>query len=354
MGLEIHSFLFTSDHGILKQGPDNFASNGLETYSPRGFLWNNGLNPIANPVSHTRNLSVNVTYSHKVTPSGIPYDLIGAQTQWAFSFLSTGHLSGTGVIPTDDISDAALPNYVARRDYNPMSWTSFNIGNGNASTIGNVIFITWATPLEVPTRKRLEWACDKAEWTSTAPPQTEENVADAIWDALKEDPPLEPPYAETDPAKKKKVLEGATWRLLDGDVSGECDEQANLMRRAMNIVGITATVHLIRASHNTAVVFDQESMLIDGRIAYLIMDFEVNGSPEPADSFAWNAFEGCCTTANKWYAVFPPMKEATAIDMFHELSFEQFWVYTVGNKVPGNGALEVEAVANPNVIPKLP
>lgn len=225
---------------------------------------------------------------------------------------------------------------------------------GDTTTFGSVIFITWATPLETPTRKRLEWACDAAAWFQGSPPQTEEDVADGIWNALDADPPLEPPWAESEQSKKKKMLEGASWRLLDGDVSGECDEQATLMKRAMNVLGIPASVHLIRASHDTPSILDQESKQINGRVAYLIMDFHVDGAPSPPFDHAWNAFEGCCNTANKWYAVFPPQKEASSLDMFHNLSFEQFWVYTVGNNVPGSGPLEVESVADSNVVPKLP
>jgi hypothetical protein len=84
------------------------------------------------------------------------------------------------------------------------------------------------------------------------------------------------------------------------------------------------------------------------------MDFNVDGAPSPPFSYFWNAFEGCCNTANKWYAVFPPSKEDSEFDMFHNLNFEQFWVYTVANKVPGSGPLEVESVADPNVVPKSP
>jgi hypothetical protein len=111
---------------------------------------------------------------------------------------------------------------------------------------------------------------------------------------------------------------------------------------------------LVRASHDTGDLFDQESKTINGRIAYLVMDFNVDGVPDPPFGLGWNAFEGCCNTANKWYAVWPHRKEASEFDMFHNLSFEQFWVYTSKNKVPGDGPLRVEGAADPNPVPKMP
>jgi hypothetical protein len=210
------------------------------------------------------------------------------------------------------------------------------------------MYITWSTPTDPnPTWKRIEWACLAANWDNHSGTQTEEDVADAIWNALAGDPPWEP-------TSGRKIKDGATWELLDGVYSGECDEQANLMKRAMNILGVTASVQLIRASHDTADLFDQESMEIGGRTAWLVMDFNVDNQPDPPFGSGWNAFEGCCFAANKWYAVWPHRKEASALDMFHNLSFEQFWVYTVGNKKPGDGKLEVEGAADPNVVPKYP
>jgi len=324
-GLEIQSFLFTSDHGILKSGPDNFASDGTATYSPRGFVWNGGQSPVANPVSHTRGLNVNVSIAHKALPAGYGYDLEGYLSQWAFQFLSYGHSSGS-VVTTPDTSETPLPNYVTTRGYGTMQWHSFNIGMGDTTTFGNVIFITWATPLETPTRKRLEWACNAAAWFPNLPTQTEEDVADGVWNALNNDPPHEPG------TPGKPLEQGATWKLLDGNVSGECDEQANLMRRAVNILGIDASVQLIRASTD-ANIFDYEKQYFDieglERPAWLMMDFNTGSGND------WNSFEGCCNTANRWYAVWPHCKADSALDMYRsQLDFQQFWVYTSDNMEP--------------------
>jgi hypothetical protein len=41
-GLAVTKFIFKSEHGILKGGPDNFASDGTFTYSTRGYDYNGG------------------------------------------------------------------------------------------------------------------------------------------------------------------------------------------------------------------------------------------------------------------------------------------------------------------------
>jgi hypothetical protein len=304
-------------------------------------------------VSHTKGLSVNVSIAHKVLPAGYGYDLEGYLSLWAFQFLSFGHSSGS-VITTADTSETALPNYITTRGYGTMNWHSFNIPMGDTTTFGNVIFITWATPLETPTRKRLEWACNAAGWFPGSPPQTEENVADAIWTTLSGNPPLEPPWAvEENP----EVEQGATWKLLDGNVSGECDEQAGLMMRAMNVLGIAASTGKVRASTNVSVL-DQETQFFPWnggtRKAYLIMDFNVNGDPDPPGGNGWNAFEGFCNTASFWYAVWPHYKGSSALDLYRQVPFEQFWVFTVNNNDPStskNWNVE-QVVPGTTVVPK--
>ena len=37
-GLVISKIIFKSDYGILKGGPDNYASDGTFTYTPRGYV----------------------------------------------------------------------------------------------------------------------------------------------------------------------------------------------------------------------------------------------------------------------------------------------------------------------------
>jgi hypothetical protein len=102
------------------------------------------------------------------------------------------------------------------------------------------MYITWSTPIDPnPTAKRMGWACAAANWDGHQGTQTEEDVADAIWNALAGNPPHEPPPPNQ---PGPPVKQGATWELLDGVYSGECDEQANLMRRGVNILGIQAGV----------------------------------------------------------------------------------------------------------------
>lgn len=136
--------------------------------------------------------------------------------------------------------------------------------------------------------------------------------------------------------------------MLDGVYSGECDEQAGLMKRGVNILGIQAQTHLIRASTNTNVL-DLEWMLIDvngkKRKAWLMMDFDLGSG------YDWNAFEGCCEAAGKWYAVWPHIKADSALELYRALGFQQYWVFTVNDVEPTEGWV-FESLADPNPVPK--
>ena len=81
-----------------------------------------------------------------------------------------------------------------------------------------------------------------------------------------------------------------------------------------------------------------------------------DGVPSAPASIAWNAFGAYCQAAGKFYAVYPQLKANTLHDLYFNLSFEQFWVFTQFDIVPGvigpGPAWKVEKVAYPNPVPK--
>ncbi len=194
--------------------------------------------------------------------------------------------------------------------------------------ITNGFYVVWSTPFgSTPTQKRIAWVASQIDGATT-----EEGVADGIWNGLAGDAPFEP--------TAKPLEEGADWKLLDGNVGGECDEQASLMLRAANLSGLAAEVKLLRASRDSS-VYDVENKIIAGRKAYLVMDFTADGDPPELDgSYSGiNLFEAICLTAGKAYAVWPHIKADSAAALFNSLPFEQWWVYTNDNLEPVPGSI---------------
>jgi hypothetical protein len=70
--------------------------------------------------------------------------------------------------------------------------------------------------------------------------------------------------------------------------------------------------------------------------------------------YDWNAFEGCCNTADKWYAVWPQYKADSALEMYRDLPFQQFWVYTQDGNEPWTtkNAIPVGVVPGTSEVPK--
>ena len=316
IGLWLEYVLFESDHNVLRNWNTNFADGeDAPLFNPRGWR----LNPppeVANPVSHTKNQNVTIKVRHKVLPEELTYHFYSGDPQNYLSFHDSGFPSGTWHVTTMT-SDFPLPNRSGVINYY-MVWHALdgiwflhfeNMGN-------NLIYITWDTPIDQnPTLKRMHWAVTYANNSTT-----QEQAPDGIWNQLGDNaPPFEP--------GEKPLEQNATWKLLDGNVSGECDEQALLMVRAMRILGIPAELQLIRASTEGPVT-DLESKEINGRIAWLVMDFDMG------PGYNWNAFEGCCVTAGKWYAVWPKAKANSAFEMYQLLDFQQYYIYTVRDRPP--------------------
>lgn len=190
------------------------------------------------------------------------------------------------------------------------------------TTGSNTVYVTWGPPIgEVVTLKRLSWAVNAV---ASQPVQTdrpgEENAADRIWMALPQR------FGST-------TALGEEWRLLDPNpyYTGECDEHARLMVKAMHILGIPAEPSLVYASTDASVEApESRDDFSDHNNRWLVMDFSVG------PGFAWNGFEGVCKTAGRVYSVVPRRKGFSIIDFFNTLPFEQYWCVTNNDVAPGN------------------
>jgi len=169
------------------------------------------------------------------------------------------------------------------------------------------------------TANRVDWAVGDGGTAFTT-----EAVADLIWVNLAGDPPY-------DPCHPGHPTVAIGWELMDANstVYGWCNQQADLMVRAMNIVGISASLELVYASTNAGAGNCLHPEQRPGS-QYLILDFEPTGPDHN-----WNAFEGCCVTAGSYYAVWPSYKADNDYDMLLTLPGRQYWVET-NDKDPGD------------------
>ena len=102
------------------------------------------------------------------------------------------------------------------------------------------------------------------------------------------------------------------------------------MVRVLGVLGVPATSNLMRASLDTTDFFNVESKMVNGRVAYLVMDFDMG------PGYDWNNFEGVCNAGNHWYAVWPGVHADTALALFQAIPFQQYWAYTKQDGVPGS------------------
>lgn len=131
---------------------------------------------------------------------------------------------------------------------------------------------------------------------------------------------------------------GATWPLLDPNHTLKCTELANLMARAMLMLGVPASRGTVYGSLDGSDI----SQMHDGTCndptspyylqpAWLMMYFEGEGEAD-----GWNAYEGFCSTAGNFYALNPDLTEPTSLALYQALPFMQGWVVTPENSQPGN------------------
>ena len=319
---DLKKVVFTSTHNLLKNYNVDFGGDGTSLYSPSG--WDRGdppAAPVANPISQSKGTVVSLEVTHYLEPADEPYTLGYYPDQLAFL---ARNLLGTGpTYTTTSISSAnPLPAKVYKFDYH-SDWIFTDWSSHTDSGMGsNSFLVTWGTPTgSSVTFKRLNWAVTAATNATTA-----ELVADGIWNALGNvDPPLEP----GENGKSLLPDGGNEWKLLDGTFTGECDEQARLMKRGVEILGSSASVALVYASS------DSNAMDMESRVSAYdpdLHDYLIYYYPGP------NAFEGCCVSASKWYAVWPKVKAGSALDILRNLcsgGAVQKWVRMDDGWTPG-------------------
>lgn len=191
------------------------------------------------------------------------------------------------------------------------------------------MYITWANELGPgPTRIRVLRVC-----TAALGKTNEEQIADAIWN---------------DVVNNTTFGSGTNtgWELFDPYTSGDCDNQAQCMELATEMVGTgPADVRLVYASTNGGAgnCLDMDTRIVTNQIQYLILDFYSTG-----EEHDWNAYEGCCHVADRYYAITPSLKTTNDYQILQAISGRQFWVAMSNDIVPGSCSNWVDLITATN------
>jgi len=341
--VELKSVDFTSDHDLLLHNDANWSDTGTDYNEPE---WK--VSPSTNdPITHTMNTSLTVNVTVKVSPSGLSFDLIGDSPNNYVDFTKTGNTS-TGADQTIPITaNAALPYYIDTLEKS-IDWTiklvdpSPDIEESVGSSGPHKIYLTYGTPDTTSasanklTDMRIIWSCDAANGAFTR-----KGIADSIYTVLSSsDPPLEPGESLADP--NQTTYE---WKLLYEDPNnvynspyyGECDEQAELMRKALDLLGVTGSDWKnILASDDNDPLPPPDFKWVDEKKYFLKFDFDQDGKFD-------NNYEACVKvptndeqTTFHWYAVYPPLDAPTACDIWRKVGPDgpnppnayQVWVFS--------------------------
>ncbi len=249
----------------------NFAGSSGTSSDP--WISSNGTQGVAGAFIYPKGVNMGVDATYSFTYPNLPFDLLGTLTGNSFAKAVTAPSGGEDTVSI--ASANILQSKIYSFDWNILWNASINTPYTSPSPIytgTGKVFVSWGLPLngETPTLKRVGWS-----WQAADQADSEEHVADGIWQKLSAGPfPLVPPWSV--PGNPPIAPLGQEWAMLDGTYSGECDEQGRLMRRSLNLLGVSATDGLVHGSTD-ADVTTLEHKTINGRVAFLLMNFHPTG-----------------------------------------------------------------------------
>ena len=316
--VELKRIWFITDHQVMNNNNSDWTDAGTLYTEPE---WISKPAPTPNqnyPISHTKNIALQVDVIVLVQPGGLKFNLVGDGPTDYVDFIannctSTG--SDQSVLIT---ANAPLPNNVDTLEES-INWKVVFTSPNPAKEISlgtsgpHKIYVTYGTPSgSVVTEKRISWTCEKADGVVTS-----EQVADGMHNAIGD--PVDPPY---EPGEKPTL--GSGWTLMSSTTYGWCDQQADLMGLAVKMQGVGAQTRLVRASTNSGAgnCLDYEDRPqpcgnpdhYDYGAEKLLLDFYGGGTPDNM-----NQFEGCCDTSGYYYAVWPKHKATNDYTMLQAL-----------------------------------
>lgn len=321
---DIYSVFYSNSFGSLVPYETNYAGEGTQSPSKTNYNFSGTWTktPLSFPISTKPAATLDYTYRDTTLPvAPASFSIVG--DFFTRSLIGTGIVTGESGNIINQTTNVALPSTVS-------AFASQN-GNWSALTLTKVVehgelYITKRTPIihdYAVTTKRLRWSC-----VSAAGESSDSLIADAIHDALTRDgeAPFEPTGAGD--INNRTREEDAVWKLLDGQVGGECDEQARLMASSLKMLGVPAEVKFVFASTD-ADVFTPEHRIVNGQRQWLLLDF----SEQNSQTYNWNMFEGVCLAAGNTYAVWPALKGTSGLEILRTLGPRQFWISFAENNI---------------------
>ena len=321
--MELKAVEFTSDHAALINHIGAYSVSTGTVYDPRGWRKDPEAN---NPISHVKNCGVGVNVTVCVKPSGVSYHVVGINSNTYLTFSVSNKVSNgtnqTWAITSQGNLPLAVSNMTETVDWRVKLDESMNV----SESIEHHIYMTWASNLGPgPTRVRVARVCDTASGMTN-----EEQIADAIWNDVAENTIFGNGH-------------NTGWELFDSAyTSGYCNDQAACMEVAVEMAGAgPADVQLVYASTNSGAgnCINMDARTVSNQVQYLIFDFQTNGPTHD-----WNAFEGCCTVADRYYAITPCLKTTNDYQMLQALPCRQYWIAMSNNVVPGSCSNWVELI----------
>ncbi len=325
--VDFKSVTFTSANSDLTNYDSNFGGGGGVVYNPKGWRKISTYEPGANnPITHEGGGDVTIDAAILVKPSGINVDICGAGAASGFSYFDSFNSMGSDqIIPM--VSLDSLIASVGILDES-IVW-SVNAGGSSWVSVGvsgpHKVYVTKGTPSgSVPTKKRVEFVCVKAggDWSP-------ESCAASLWDAIASGTQFRP----------AGTLDG--WEMLDWIDpwmgGGDCDNQSRCMSEALMMLGIPASVKKVYASIDAGagncLAYDTRNncSVHPGSNEKLCLYF-----PPTTLSDGWNFYEGCCSAAGGFYAIFPKLNASDDYQMLKILGATQYWcrISSMGGMMP--------------------
>ncbi|MGE0000742.1 MAG: hypothetical protein AB7F50_03120 [Fimbriimonadaceae bacterium] len=355
VGFEVESLLFSSAVGGLTDWNENFRGTGGSPFPANGILLDADDRLVAYPFLHIKGTQVSAGLTHRVKSPGPTYELTGQlgaspTFPWPLQTLATNSWLTAVHSPESSLPFTVGFDWVQNSEFDADLGAPFGAlarGMPDAHPGGGIfglVFRVFGAPLgEFPTYKRVREVVGRASGATT-----EYEAADQVsqWLASLADGP-------------DTCAAGLEWALLDSDVevSGLCDDQAVLMKRCLNLIGVQAEAKKLHACTTWAGLYTLTSRPYTGPPL-------PTGVLVPSEYLAFRhdcdqveLWEGVCRAADETWATYPLHHEATD-ELFYiwlrSSGWQQYWYRTtvfrkdgtvyapatwIGDPVPGpNGS----------------
>jgi hypothetical protein len=324
--LRIVSIKWVSDHASLRNNEATFATPGDRYQKPEWVL-----DEVSEPISHTWDAKPAVELKIEVYPEDGPQQQVTVEFGTNSLFQADASIKG-GI---NTVSLAAGEWKFAKKIYRANLSGEWAIRSGDLTVLQQFVkmkdvLVTADAPVPAvdSSSKRLGWCVD-----ATRDSDTTQEIADGVHTKLAGAVTFLPPP----PIDWSKLT--SEWKLLDGSPwFGQCTEQADLMVRAIKLLGSSAERKKILATTALPLsdqVEQSETPIFGGGHRNVFLFFLDSND-------LTNRWEAYVEAGGAVYTVVPHKKAATATQLYHWLEttgWKQGWFTTKDDKP--DGAIEM-------------